>query len=365
MRRSRVMALTNRSGVILFIAVWALVILTVLSLGMSRGTRAQLAGARYQLGRMRSRHACYSALAYAIRRIYEDSVSEEGRGIDTRYQLGVVFHPGEGPQQAFRQVALPFGRFDVVRDGEGAPEQGPQYGFSDEESRINLNAVTVQNISVLIELIMGLGYTLEEARLAAASILDWTDRDHDRAEAMPGQEADFYSDRSYGPKNGPFESFAELSLVKGVSPEMLVDLRPYVTVFPRSGRLRLNFNTASEQVLGAVFRTFTGGATRADEGDARSLVQKIVVYRRGPDGREGTGDDQEIRWEELILNARERVLAAAVSAVHTPVSRFIRAEIVGYGDPAQVSTQVRVVIDRESLEVVSWVQGRLTGDHPR
>jgi type II secretory pathway component PulK len=66
----------------------------------------------------------------------------------------------------------------------------------------------------------------------------------------------------------------ELLLVQGMTPERYAKLRPWVTVYSK----RVNINTAPRQTLLAL-------------GMSASLADKVIAYRRGPDGLEGTSDD--------------------------------------------------------------------------
>ncbi len=86
-----------------------------------------------------------------------------------------------------------------------------QYGCTDESSKLNVNTATRA-------MLMALPNATEEL---ADAILDWRD-DNDEQRTF-GAEINYYQslEEPYQPKNGLFDTLAELMLVKGVSVEVL------------------------------------------------------------------------------------------------------------------------------------------------
>lgn len=87
---------------------------------------------------------------------------------------------------------------------------------------------------VLEMLLIGSGKVLPDAVRLAAAILDF--RDADDVPGPNGAESQAYQQagRPYGPKNAVFESIDELDQVLGMTPDLLEQLRPLVTVHSRS-----------------------------------------------------------------------------------------------------------------------------------
>ena len=77
------------------------------------------------------------------------------------------------------------------------------------------------------------------SQLGAGAVKDWVDTDQDVFKQV-GAENDFYSGehRGYPCKNAPFDSVAEVLLVRGVTPAIFAKMREYVTVFPQQGKRR-------------------------------------------------------------------------------------------------------------------------------
>jgi general secretion pathway protein K len=117
------------------------------------------------------------------------------------------------------------------------------------------------------------------------SIKDWLDSgDDDRTTGLNGAESDYYEDLDppYSCKNGPFSHLDEVSLVKGVTPELffgfgeMMGLSNYLTVYGATETEdkrftydgRININTAELPVVAALL----------EEGEA-DWAQALVDYR--------------------------------------------------------------------------------------
>ncbi len=118
--------------------------------------------------------------------------------------------------------------------------------ISDESGKINVNKITDDMRSSFVRVLTA--YKIKElvAETITDSILDWLDEDD--FHHISGAEKDFYVTLSdpYEPKNGPFESLEELTLVKGVTPEIFDLIRDHLTIYG-SGKVNVNF--ASKEVL--------------------------------------------------------------------------------------------------------------------
>lgn len=78
------------------------------------------------------------------------------------------------------------------------------------------------------------------------ALIDWLDPDDDPQPL--GAESNYYQGLAhpYPAKNGPLDSFDELLMVKGFSPQVVKALAPHATVY---GSDKINVNTASKEVL--------------------------------------------------------------------------------------------------------------------
>jgi len=151
----------------------------------------------------------------------------------------------------------------------------------DLSSRLNLNllidpqgnvdVVSRERFEILCELLGA-----EDPGQLADALVDWLDADSD---PLPlGAEDSYYLSRAnpYPAGNGPLASLAELELVRGFDATILERLQPHVTLY---GTTTLNVNTASREVLTAVFAA--GGTVSLAE--AEIAADRILELReQGP-----------------------------------------------------------------------------------
>jgi general secretion pathway protein K len=100
---------------------------------------------------------------------------------------------------------------------------------------------------------------LRNAKLSAGlanAVADWLDAD-DAASGESGAESEYYLRQSPPVRaaNRPIVNLNELLHVRGMTPELLEQLRPYVSVLPKSGPI--NVNTAPPQVIAALSDTMS------------------------------------------------------------------------------------------------------------
>ena len=115
-----------------------------------------------------------------------------------------------------------------------------------ESARMDLNSAPKEMLSGLLST---LGLPNDKADEEAAHIIAWrTAADPNTAQ----QEADAYKAAKlrYGPRQGPFTSPLELSLVVGMSEALVARMQPYVTIY--SGEAKVNLFDANPIVLEAL-----------------------------------------------------------------------------------------------------------------
>lgn len=91
------------------------------------------------------------------------------------------------------------------------------------------------------------------------AIVDWVDQDE--VPEASGAEGPYYQTLrpSYRAANAPLQTFLELRLIKGMTPDLIEKLSKVVTVYPQEGESRVNVNTASLLVLQALDPRITQG----------------------------------------------------------------------------------------------------------
>ncbi len=350
----------DSSGTILISVLWILVILTVLVVSLGHNTHVELTLVKHAISKMKSKYAAWAGFVYAKDRLRRDSSigqDQETTAQDTLYQCGVHLGEGESPEDAFKDIAVGDGNFNVeyiLTTDDGKKEK--YYGLQDEERRININALTFQNYNILSALITILGFDEQTARTIAYSVLDWKDEDDSPVDLTYGAEDDYYGSmaKPYQCKNRPFDSVEELLLVRGMTQELYDALKDYVTVFPKQGILRVNFDTASRVVLLALAHAMQEAVPDAGVSDMEALVDKILRYRRGEDGILLTPDDRAVALNEMPLNAQERNLFLAMSQFRTYVSDYLRVRVRGMEPSRGAQTIIEAVVYRNDLSTLSW-----------
>jgi type II secretory pathway component PulK len=149
----------------------------------------------------------------------------------------------------------------------------------DESGKININKITDETKQGFIKFLLALKIEEHAAEIITDSILDWVDEDD--LHHVNGAEKNYYSSlpEPYEPKNGAFEIIEELTLVKGVTPQVFELLREHVTIY---GAGKINVNFASKEVLLSV------------PDISPEIVDAIIQYRDENGKIEKFGDLKEL-----------------------------------------------------------------------
>ncbi len=195
-------------GSILVGLLWCLALLSVIVIGVLHTATLDLMVVKNHGDLIQAHYLALAGVEKAKALLYQDAITRR------RSRLNHTGDLADAPQQ-FRDVPLGRGRFRVFRPG--SPEEGgkPVFGISDEESRLNVNSASAEELEKLE------GMTPD----VIAAILDW--RDTDNAVSPGGAEADYYTSLQPPslPRNGPLQTIRELLMVRGVSPTLLLGRR--------------------------------------------------------------------------------------------------------------------------------------------
>lgn len=346
--------MVNKKGSALIFTFWALIFLSFMGFSITRRVNAELSLARHQLGKTRAKYAAFAGLFYVLDKLQQDMNNSESRMVDTAFNCGVVLAAGQTPEDIFSEIQLEDTTFSVKDLNE--PQR---FGLVDESAKININGLTERNYNILKELLILNDVNEDEAGIISASVIDWKDSNDVLFEEELGAEQEYYQllGKSYDVKNSYFETLQELMMVRGVSPDIFQKVSPHLTVYPFSGGLRINLNTASDIVLLALARSVTGSRTNTSYLDAPGFVEKIVAARAGGDGEWGTEDDESvgllITEGSVPFNSSERAIAAALMSINSSRSLAVRVYIQASDGRTGVKTWLDAVIKTDAMEVVS------------
>ncbi len=189
----------------------------------------------------------------------------------------------------------------------------------DQERKLNINQVDVRQLETALNRTGSAG---ESAEALAAALTDWRDSD-EFVTPGGGAESAYYlgQDPPYRAKNGPIDEIHELLKVKGITPvqffggtvsggrrtaslrtQASTDVVGLVDLFCAISNGRVNVNTAPEAVLEVALH-----------GDS-TLAHHILQTRAGPDGIDGTEDDEPAKNDADIGRLLGPVPAGQVGA---------------------------------------------------
>ena len=184
---------------------WCLALLSVVVIGVLHTARLNLVVVKNYGDLIQAHYLALAGIEKAKALLYQDAID---RRRSRQNHSGELY---DAPQQ-FRDVTLGRGQFRVFRFGQPEEGGGIIYGVTDEESRLNVNRASAEELAKLY------GMTPD----VAAAIIDW--RDEDNAVTPGGAEADYYAvlEPPCLPRNGPLQTTRELLMVRGVSRELLL-----------------------------------------------------------------------------------------------------------------------------------------------
>lgn len=194
----------RRRGSILVGLLWCLVLLAVIVLGVLHTASLDMMVGRNHGDRIAAHYLALAGVEKAKALLFQDAKDRSHSG---RNHTGDLYNSSDD----FRDVKFGRGEFRVIRRGREDEGGGLIYGVSDEESRLNLNEATIQQIGKLDNMTPDI----------AAAIVDWRDPDNDVTPG--GAEQDYYLSLlpPYLPRNGPIQTIRELLMVRGITTDLL------------------------------------------------------------------------------------------------------------------------------------------------
>jgi len=188
-------------GSILIGLLWCIAILAVVVVGVLHTARTDLAAGKNFGDKIQARYLALAGIERAEALLYQDALNRSHSG--KNHTGGLYNDP-----QDFRDISLGRGTWSILRRGRDDEGDGVIYGVSDEESRLNINTATADELTK----IQGLNNDM------ATAILGWRGQGD-----MPSEKEYYMSQRPpYQPRNGPYETVRELLMVRGVTPELLL-----------------------------------------------------------------------------------------------------------------------------------------------
>lgn len=184
---------------------WCVALLALIVIGVLHSSSLSLRVTKNYGDTIQAHYLALAGIEKAKAMLYRDLTERRRSSIN---HSGAPF---DSPRD-FREVRLGRGEFSVVHQGRRDEGGRILFGVTDEESRLNINQASVEELGKLVGMLPDV----------AAAIVDW--RDGDNNVTPNGAEADYYSSLQppYLPRNAPFQTARELLMVRGVTRELFL-----------------------------------------------------------------------------------------------------------------------------------------------
>jgi hypothetical protein len=254
----------------------------------------------------------------------------------------------------FRDIKVGNGSFTISYIYDGTNTESPTYfyGMCDEDRKININKANKELLTAL--------FTIMEAdspESLANNIIYW------RGDAPAGTLEPYYESLQipYAARKAPFKTLEELSLVKGFrgNQNLLRECERFLTAYTSDNLM--NINTASAQVLKAVFVSL--GADNINAGLSDRLTNGVIDFRNGDDNEEATDDDMAIYQDQIktiiqagLVDILEINWVESQVFPFTVNSNLFRIDVWAELDNSKIHKKVSTIIDRnqQPLKVKYW-----------
>ncbi len=250
---------------------WAIAILSLVALSFSKDTNMAISLKSINAERLRDSYAARGASLYALAKmslVGSLSTTDAIGSTNTKGSLGFVT-PGTPPiaGDAPDGTKTDNENSDLQESGKyndnvkWNPSKSPysvtignrdcDVYISSENGKINVNALNDTNREFLVNLLEKRDVDISDADTIADSILDWLDTDD--LTHVNGAEDGYYGSLPdpYKAKDASFYSIEEMTLVKGVTPEIFERIRDFVTVYGNKD-ISVNVNIAPKEILSSI-----------------------------------------------------------------------------------------------------------------
>jgi competence ComEA-like helix-hairpin-helix protein len=186
---------------------WCVALLSLVVVGTLHTSRIDLMAVKNYGDRIQAHYLALAGIEKAKALLYQNA---HDRSRSAKNHSGDLYN---APDQ-FRDVSFSRGKFRVFRRGRQDEGGGVIYGITDEESRLNVNYASAEQLTNLTQMTTDI----------ASAILDWRGGGGGGSTVNPGgANADYYLSLQppYQPRHGPVQTVRELLLVRGVTRDLL------------------------------------------------------------------------------------------------------------------------------------------------
>ena len=329
-----------KRGAALVVALWTVLILSLLIGAMAYEMHIEAGITSYARKRMKAQVAARGGVEYAkflLAKSYDISAFEgEDEEKEAQRTLAKNLSRGIGVSAAQVEMGGSTAKVDIL------PEAG----------RRNVNKLGDEDWEELLD---QAGVPEEDWPELIDCFMDWTDAG-DEHRLNGAEEGDaYYKEQGYEPKNAPLDTVDELMLIKGFTPAIVYGgpppdpksepLRGISHLLTTFGDGKVNVNTASREVL----MTLT-----ADNGKMMDewVVDDILKYRGGDDGLPNTKDDGfESVQEAISKTGMDPSLAGKISVADR---QFVRVTSIGENNGVESGVWAIFEVGDNKVTPIYW-----------
>lgn len=316
--------MNQKKGIILISVLWILLILSALSLGLSRRIYFKTKIVRQKIEQEQAINAVHSGLQYVMQILMEDNDNKTDSSRDVFWNSPSKFKDQKVSEEE---------KFSIIYHDEQE-----RYGVEYLNNKLNLNMLNKAQLDKILD-----SSEIDKDQMSA--VLDWIDADSDPNNNGKGAEKDYYEDLEapYSPANKKMDDWAQLYLIKGMTNEFADFLKKNFTLWDDG---KVNINVATKQTLRWL-------------GMSESLIHKITQYLAGPDELSGTQDDQCFTTLQKIipvLNEFNRLNGDEVNEIKKALpylavsSSFYKCTIIAENEKQNSHYQLQAIIGREDKQ---------------
>jgi competence ComEA-like helix-hairpin-helix protein len=183
---------------------WCVALLSIVVVGVLHTSRIDLMAVKNYGDRIQAHYLALAGIEKAKALLYQNA---HDRSRSAKNHSGELYNAPD----KFRDVTFGRGKFRVFRRGRQDEGGGIIYGISDEESRLNVNSASMEQLTNINRMTPNV----------ASAILDW--RGGGDAVNPGGANAEYYLSLQppYKPRHGALLTVRELLLVRGVTRDLL------------------------------------------------------------------------------------------------------------------------------------------------
>lgn len=305
----------------------------MVALGFSKDTRMSIMIKSISTERLKDLYAARGASLYAFAKMSIDENVSNTKAEGSTPEAADLVVPGDLPKGGAAPIGAntdddiderDSGESDNHHDDKWSPGKNPysvtigdrdcDVYLSSENGKININGLNDKNREIFVTFLKKRDVDISDADIITDSILDWIDTND--LTHINGAEDGYYGSlpEPYKSKDGPLSSIEEMTLVKGVTPEIFGSIKDFITVYGDK-KISINVNLASKEVLSSL------------PGLSDDIVDGLSLYIEENGSIDDKEELREVFWELGVIGSSYQDVKRYLTLEHSDfitISAFSR-----------------------------------------